>query len=197
MNLIFRRQPFDGSAESVSSGPDGHALTEPSKICSDTAATPRIRWAIWFSTSADIAMPSGRHFPISPARRCNWRISGRTSATIIAKGRIYLPLEDLHRYGVSEDDIATARNTSAFCEMMRFEVQRAREWFERGLPLVGRVDRELALDLELFSHGQACCQALRDFALHPRAIAQRGHQYSRTPQERTHVLDPSGDVDER
>jgi phytoene/squalene synthetase len=36
---------------------------------------------------------------------------------------------------------------------MRFEVARAREWFERGLPLVKMVNRELALDLELFSRG--------------------------------------------
>ena len=70
-----------------------------------------------------------------------------------AKGRIYLPLEDLRRYGVSEDDIASSRNTPAFCEMMRFEVERARDWFRQGLPLVGKVDRELAIDLELFSRG--------------------------------------------
>jgi phytoene/squalene synthetase len=37
--------------------------------------------------------------------------------------------------------------------MMRFEVDRARNWFDRGLPLVGKVDRELAVDLELFSSG--------------------------------------------
>jgi squalene synthase HpnC len=70
-----------------------------------------------------------------------------------AKGRIYLPLEDLHRYGVKEEEIATNRNTAAFCEMMRFEVQRAREWFSEGWPLSGKVDRELAVDLELFSRG--------------------------------------------
>ncbi len=70
-----------------------------------------------------------------------------------AKGRIYLPLESLRRFGVSEQDIAQNRNTAAFCEMMRFEVQRAREWFDRGLPLVGKVDKELAIDLELFTRG--------------------------------------------
>ena len=69
------------------------------------------------------------------------------------KGRVYLPLEDLGRYGVGEDDIAAARNTAAFCRLMQFEVKRAREWFERGLPLVEEVDRELAVDLELFSRG--------------------------------------------
>jgi squalene synthase HpnC len=70
-----------------------------------------------------------------------------------AKGRIYLPIESLRRFGVSEEDIASNRNTQAFREMMRVEVERARQWFRRGLPLVERVDRELAIDLELFSRG--------------------------------------------
>ncbi|HTR67437.1 MAG TPA: squalene synthase HpnC [Terriglobales bacterium] len=70
-----------------------------------------------------------------------------------AKGRIYLPLEDLRRFGVSEDDIPAARNTPAFRAMMKFEVERAREWFRRGLPLIQNVDRDLAIDLDLFSRG--------------------------------------------
>jgi squalene synthase HpnC len=69
------------------------------------------------------------------------------------KGRIYLPLEDLRKYGVTESDVADKKNTGAFREMMRFEVQRAREWFERGFPLAGKVSRELATDIELFSRG--------------------------------------------
>ena len=69
------------------------------------------------------------------------------------KGRIYLPLEDLRRFDVTEEQIAKNQNTSAFCSMMKFEVERARDWFHRGLPLVGKVDRELAIDLDLFSRG--------------------------------------------
>jgi squalene synthase HpnC len=69
------------------------------------------------------------------------------------KGRIYLPLEDLRKYKVAESDIAGNKNTVAFREMMRFEVQRAREWFDRGFPLAGKVSRELAVDIELFSRG--------------------------------------------
>lgn len=69
------------------------------------------------------------------------------------KGRIYLPLEDLRRFGVSEADIAARRATPQFLDLMRFEVQRAREWFHQGLPLVQKVDRELAIDIELFSRG--------------------------------------------
>jgi len=70
-----------------------------------------------------------------------------------AKSRIYLPLEDLRRFGVSEQEIRAGHNTPAFREMMGFEVERAREWFAQGLPLAERVSRELALDIELFSRG--------------------------------------------
>jgi squalene synthase HpnC len=69
------------------------------------------------------------------------------------KGRIYLPLESLRRFGVTEDDLAQRRATPQFVELMKFEVQRAREWFDRGLPLIKMVNKELAIDLELFSHG--------------------------------------------
>jgi squalene synthase HpnC len=85
-----------------------------------------------------------------------------------AKGRIYLPLEDLQRFAVSEQDIAAQRNTPAFREMMKFEVERAREWFNTGLPLVGKVDKELAIDLELFTRGgQEILNAIeqQDFAV--------------------------------
>src|SRR5271166_2244934 len=70
-----------------------------------------------------------------------------------ARGRIYLPAEDMRRFGVSEEDIAAQRNTSAFCQLVAFEVERARDWFRQGLPLVRQVDRELAIDIELFSRG--------------------------------------------
>lgn len=69
------------------------------------------------------------------------------------KGRVYLPLEDLRRFGVREEQIAARKFDANFRELMKFEVARAREWFERGLPLVKMVNRQLALDLELFSRG--------------------------------------------
>ncbi|MGC2697479.1 MAG: squalene synthase HpnC [Candidatus Angelobacter sp.] len=69
------------------------------------------------------------------------------------KGRIYVPLEDLRRFGVTGDDIAQRRATPKFIELMKFEVERAREWFARGLPLIKKVNREMAIDLELFSRG--------------------------------------------
>ena len=70
-----------------------------------------------------------------------------------SKGRIYLPLEDFAQFGVTEMDIAQRHATPQFLAMMKFEVERAREWFQRGLPLAKMVNRKLALDIDLFSRG--------------------------------------------
>ncbi|HUR37226.1 MAG TPA: squalene synthase HpnC [Terriglobales bacterium] len=69
------------------------------------------------------------------------------------KGRVYLPQEDLHRFGVTEQQIAERRFTPQLRDLMRFEVERARDWFTKGLPLIQQISPELALDIELFSRG--------------------------------------------
>jgi len=69
------------------------------------------------------------------------------------RGRIYLPLQDMKRYGVDETLIAQGKPTPAFRELMRYQADYARQLFAKGLPLVAMVDRELALDLDLFSRG--------------------------------------------
>lgn len=70
-----------------------------------------------------------------------------------AIGRIYLPLEDMRRYNVSEEDIATRRFTPAFAELLQFECERAKGLFEEGLKLLPLVDKRLRLDIEMFSRG--------------------------------------------
>ena len=69
------------------------------------------------------------------------------------KGRVYLPQADMRRFGVSDETIAQGIATPEFRELMRFDVDFARSLFEQGLPLIGRVNRDLALDLDLFSRG--------------------------------------------
>jgi squalene synthase HpnC len=69
------------------------------------------------------------------------------------KGRIYIPIEDLRRFRVPEQDLSEKLNSDQFRELMKFEVARAREWFNRGLPLVKKVNKELAVDLDLFTRG--------------------------------------------
>ena len=74
-----------------------------------------------------------------------------------AKDRIYLPLEDMRRFKVDEpvieSGIASGRANAEFCQLMKSEVDLTHRMFEQGLPLLQRVDRELALDLDLFTRG--------------------------------------------
>ena len=54
---------------------------------------------------------------------------------------------------MTEATIAEGIATEQFRGLLRTEVEYARELFEEGLKLIGMVDRELAIDLDLFSRG--------------------------------------------
>jgi squalene synthase HpnC len=69
------------------------------------------------------------------------------------KDRVYIPLEVMERHGCTVDELFAHRFTPAFRETMREIVEKARALFVEGLPLIGMVDRRLALDLDLFSRG--------------------------------------------
>lgn len=70
-----------------------------------------------------------------------------------AIGRIYLPREDYERFGVARADFDRRTSTPEFIELLRFEVQRAREWLQAGLPLVPQLPGRLQVDIDLFAHG--------------------------------------------
>jgi squalene synthase HpnC len=70
-----------------------------------------------------------------------------------AKGRIYLPVDDMQRHGVTEAMIARGFATPEFRALLRQEVRFTRELFQEGVALLGKVRRDLALSLELFSRG--------------------------------------------
>ena len=69
------------------------------------------------------------------------------------KGRVYLPAEDLARFGCAEEDLATGRPTPAFRALMAFECDRARELFARGLPLADMVEPRAGREIRLFADG--------------------------------------------
>jgi phytoene synthase len=52
------------------------------------------------------------------------------------RGRIYLPAEDLRRFGVSEEDLRAGQRNEAFRELMRHETARARAYYEESWPLL-------------------------------------------------------------
>lgn len=51
-------------------------------------------------------------------------------------GRVYLPIEDLRRFGVTEEDLRAGNRGEAFLELMRFEAARARRYYSESQPLV-------------------------------------------------------------
>ena len=68
-------------------------------------------------------------------------------------GRIYLPQDEMARYKVSEKDLAANRASEAVKALMRFQVERTREYFRAGFPLIDRVRGHLKVDIALFSRG--------------------------------------------
>lgn len=67
--------------------------------------------------------------------------------------RIYIPVEDMERFGVSETVIAERKLTPEFKSLMKFEVERARDLFLKGAPLIDRVHGFARVDLALFTAG--------------------------------------------
>lgn len=74
-------------------------------------------------------------------------------AVDLDKSRLYLPLELLSKHGSSAEEVFTRRATPAFRAAMKEAVDRAADLFELGLPLVRMVNRQLSIDLDLFSRG--------------------------------------------
>jgi squalene synthase HpnC len=70
-----------------------------------------------------------------------------------AKDRVYIPQDDMHRFGVTDATIEKGIATPEFRALLKHEVEYARSLFHNGLPLINTVNRDLALDLDLFSRG--------------------------------------------
>jgi 15-cis-phytoene synthase len=52
------------------------------------------------------------------------------------RGRIYLPAEDLRRFGVPESDLRAGKRNDAFLKLMQFEAARARSYYVESAPLL-------------------------------------------------------------
>lgn len=69
------------------------------------------------------------------------------------KGRVYIPLEDMERFGYTERDLESRIADERFRKLMAFEVDRTRELFAVGKPLLREAARELHLELSLTWQG--------------------------------------------
>ncbi len=66
-----------------------------------------------------------------------------------AKGRVYLPIDEMARHGYSVERLAARAADDAFRRVMADQVARTRDLFATGRPLLDRVGRDLAFELRL------------------------------------------------
>jgi phytoene/squalene synthetase len=71
----------------------------------------------------------------------------------LLKDRVYIPTAIIERHCYTVEQLFAREFTPAFREVMREIIAKTRDLFAKGLPLVDRVDRRLALDIALFSRG--------------------------------------------
>jgi len=69
------------------------------------------------------------------------------------RGRLYVPLEDLGRFGVTEEQIAQGVVNDNFRRLMAFEVDRTRRLFREGSSLIGKLSGLWRFQVALYWHG--------------------------------------------
>jgi squalene synthase HpnC len=85
-------------------------------------------------------------------------------------GRIYLPQEDMERFGCTEDDLAAPRAAAKMRALMAFEERRARGLLDSGAPIVGTLRGAARLAVAGYVAGGRAALA---------AIAASGHDVLR------------------
>jgi squalene synthase HpnC len=70
-----------------------------------------------------------------------------------SKGRVYIPLQDLERFGISEEQIEHRVADEHWRALMSFETERARRLLLTGAPLAGALGGRIGLELRLVVQG--------------------------------------------
>ncbi|MFR9775700.1 squalene synthase HpnC [Micromonospora sp. MS34] len=90
------------------------------------------------------------------------------------RGRIYLPREDMDRFGVTEADLARPTAGRRLRELIGFEAERARAWLDAGAPLVAALRGWSRLAVSGYlAGGRATLDALADADHDPLGVTVR------------------------
>jgi phytoene/squalene synthetase len=109
----------------------------------------------WFCICADIATSIGTALQLANF----WQDVRRD---IVDRDRIYLPRESIDRFGVSEAQIVRGECDDKYRALLRFEVDRAAELFERGSALLPTLRPSVRMQISLFGKGgRAVLSAIR------------------------------------
>ena len=81
----------------------------------------------------------------------------------LANDRIYLPREDLERFGVTERDLAEPTASASVRELVKFEADRAERLLDQGAPLVGTLHGAARIAVAGYlAGGRAALKAIAD-----------------------------------
>jgi phytoene synthase len=69
------------------------------------------------------------------------------------QNRVYLPQDDMRRFGVGEEHLRQHRCDAQFQELMRFQVERARSLMLEGKPLLDRLEGRFRLEIAVTVQG--------------------------------------------
>ena len=81
----------------------------------------------------------------------------------LANGRIYLPREDMERFGVTESDLAKPRAEANVRQLIKFEADRAEQLLDEGAPLIGTLRGAARIAIAGYlAGGRAALKAIAD-----------------------------------
>jgi len=100
-----------------------------------------------------------RIFGCTSARACEYAVNLGVALQLtnilrdvggdLAKGRVYLPLEDLRRFGCTVDDLTAGHVTGPVRQLLEFECRRARDFYQRATMALPPEDRKKLVAAEI------------------------------------------------
>ncbi|MBL8236655.1 MAG: phytoene/squalene synthase family protein [Bryobacterales bacterium] len=67
----------------------------------------------------------------------------------LGRGRIYLPAEEMERFGYGESELRAGRRSAEFVKLMAFQAERARDYYARSMPGIGLLRAEGRFAVEI------------------------------------------------
>jgi squalene synthase HpnC len=81
---------------------------------------------------------------------------------MLERDRIYLPADDMKRFGITEEQLRAGTLTQGYRDLIRFEVERTEQWFDEGEKLLPMLAPQFRKQIALFGKGgRAICDAVR------------------------------------
>ena len=148
--FALTRQPFEDVIDGVSMDlghPRYQTFDELSEYCRRVASAVGLICVEVFGCRTLLA----REYAMNLGMALQLTNIVRDVATDFERGRVYLPQEDLLRFGVREEDLARRRITPSIRVLLAFECARARDYFDRAARALAPADAHRLVAAEIMA----------------------------------------------